>query len=347
MNTEGINKNIENGILGLVVADALGVPYEFKEREYFDQNPVIDMEGYGTYHQAPGTWSDDSSLTLATLDGLCYSKSFKNFSKEDNLSDFIDYDNIMDKFLGWLINSDYTPYNNTFDVGNATKIAIFNYKNGSNPLLSGGIDERSNGNGSLMRILPLAFFIYYLSKKHDFSLDNQMETIHNLSSLTHRHRRSQMACGIYILIAFEFLKNQESSNKLHLLNIVNNGIKLAKDYYTINEDFASEITYFDRIFSFNIGNLERDEIKSSGYVLDSLEASIWCLLNNNSYNETVLEAVNLGYDTDTTAAIAGGLAGIYYTIDDIPNEWLNKIAKIDYIESLINKFTSFLIDNME
>ena len=90
-----------------------------------------------------------------------------------------------------------------------------------------------------------------------------------------------------------------------------------------------------------VKNLERDDIRGSGYVVRSLIASIWCLLHTNSYKEAVLEAVNLGEDTDTTAAIVGGIAGLYYGVDDIPKEWLVKIAKLDYIEELITNFDSF------
>lgn len=340
--------SIKGGIFGLVVADALGVPYEFKSREYCDENPMIDMIGYGTYNQPPGTWSDDSSMALATVDGLTYSlRSNKHAFAEEgsdlDILEIIDYEDIMKKFCDWLFNGEYTPYGEVFDHGGTTEFGICNFKNGCEPILSGGNGTSDNGNGSLMRILPIAYFIYFLSKRYSFSEADKMQAIHNLSSLTHRHKRSQMACGIYVLIAIELLKNSlEDANALSLDELVNQGIQLAKEYYLNNEDFKHQLSHFDRILSFDFQNCPRSEIKGRGYVVASLEAALWCLLKNNSYEETALSAVNLGKDTDTTAAIAGGLAGIYYGYEDIPKDWLGKIARFDYIDGLIEDFANSL-----
>ena len=187
-----------------------------------------------------------------------------------------------------------------------------------------------------MRILPISLFIHYLSQKYSFDEEDKMEAVHNLSSLTHRHRRSQMTCGIYVNIALEFLENNGSD--LSLEELIANGINKSKEYYFNNPSFEKELHHFDRVFSLNIQNLPRDEIKSGGYTISSLEASIWCLLNNENYKDTLLQAVNLGYDTDTTACIVGGLAGIYYGYEDIPNEWITQLARSDYIEDLIEDF---------
>ena len=113
--------NIESGILGLVVGDALGVPHEFNPRVHFDENPVTDMVGYGTYNLPPGTWSDDSSLTLATL---------------DSLANGLDYNDIMEKFLSWYKDAEYTPYDEVFDIGGTTRIAISNFNNAKYALSS-------------------------------------------------------------------------------------------------------------------------------------------------------------------------------------------------------------------
>lgn len=346
MEREKIKNLIKGGIFGLVVADALGVPYEFKSRDYCDENPMTDMRGEGTYNQPPGTWSDDSSMALATLDGLI--NSFEIECDEDSyINDFskiINYEDIMEKFASWLIDKEYTPYGEVFDHGITTYKGISNYKMGNcDPILSGAKGPRDNGNGSLMRILPIAYFIYFLSLKYSFSKDDMMEAVHNLSSLTHGHKRSQMACGIYVIIAIELLKNAQKGKELSLEEIVNNGISLAKEYYYDNEYFKHQLYHFDRVFSLNIQDLPRDEIQSGGYVVSTLEASIWCLLNNDSYKETTLAAVNLGDDTDTTACVVGGLAGIYYGYGDIPSKWLEQIARFDYIDGLIEKFSNYIV----
>ena len=344
MNEDKKNFLIKSGIFGLVVADALGVPYEFKSRSWCEENLMTDMIGYGTYNLPPGTWSDDSSLALATVDGLTnslmsFQENVNPESSELDILEIIDYKDILQKFSNWFYDDEYTPYDDVFDYGGTTAKGIYNFKSGCEPTLCGGNTPQDNGNGSLMRILPIAYFIYFLSLKYSFSKDDQMKAIHNLSSLTHRHERSQMACGIYVLIAIELLKNRfEEGNDLSLEEIVKNGIQLSKEYYYNNDDFKGELHHFKGILKEDIKNVPKEIIKGRGYVVPSLQAALWCLLNNDSYKETALEAVNLGEDTDTTAAIAGGLAGIYYGYDDIPAHWLEQIAKFEYINELIENF---------
>ena len=350
MNGEKRNYSIKSGILGLVVADALGVPYEFKSRSWCEKNPMTDMVGFGTYNLPPGTWSDDSSLALATVDGLTNSlRAFKDNinEKQDDLDilEIIDYKDILQKFSNWFYDDEYTPYGNVFDYGGTTANGIYNFKSGAEPTVCGGNSPQDNGNGSLMRILPIAYFIYFLSLKYSFSKEDQMKAIHNLSSLTHRHERSHMARGIYVLIAIELLKNRfEEDDDSSLEEIVKNGIETAKEYYYNDDDFKGELHHFKGIFNEDMKITPKEIIRGRGYVVPSLEAALWCLLNNDSYKETALEAVNLGEDTDTTAAIAGGLAGIYYGYDDIPANWLEQIARFDYIEGLVEDFSNVFDD---
>lgn len=344
--------SIKSGIFGLVVADALGVPYEFKDKHYCDMNPMTDMIGHGTYNQEAGTWSDDSSIALATLDGL----TDYEFGEDDvegmrikNFAEIIDYDSIAHKFADWLINKKYTPHGDVFDVGNTTSHAIYSFYAGKvDALHAGGAGKKDAGNGSLMRILPVSFLIYFLSLKYDFDEEGEMEAIHNLSSITHRTLRCQMACGIYIKIALELLKNYfDSEDDSNLLELVNNGINSAREYYETKEEFAHELSIYEDVFSLEIQDFDRDDIKGSGYVVEALKAALWCLLNNDTYKDTALAAVNLGHDTDTTAAIAGGLAGIYYGYDGIPSNWLDKIARHDYIEELCDNLSDYLFEILE
>ena len=334
---------IKSGIFGAIVGDALGLAVQFEPRECRDIDPVTDMRGHGVFDKPAGSWSDDSSLILATIDGLSKSLKNKGYDEDIKLNELIDYEIIMKNFSLWLNEGEFTPYGYAYDIGGATMDGIKRYDKGTEPILSGGIGERDNGNGSLMRILPIAFFIHNLSQKYSFDEDDKMNAIHNLSSLTHRHRRSQMTCGIYVKIALEFLENHGSD--LSLEELIANGINKSKEYYFNNPSFEKELHHFDRVFSLNIQNLPRDEIKSGGYTISSLEASIWCLLNNENYKDTLLQAVNLGNDTDTTACIVGGLAGIYYGYEEIPNEWIDELARLDYIEELVNDFHLTLSEN--
>lgn len=310
-------KKVYDGIIGLAVGDALGVPVEFKSRQEIAENPVTFMREYGTHHQPRGTWSDDTSLTLALIDSIADKSG-------------IDYSDIMDRFSNWLLYNDYTATGEVFDVGNATSRAIMNYGRGMNPLECGGASEYENGNGSLMRILPLA---YYLEKQKDSTIEAQMEIVHNVSALTHRHAISLIGCGIYINMAMKLLTSEAS-----LYMCVERGINEAFKFY--DDKRFDETGNYRRLRNLSdFLNLSANEIKSSGYIVDTLEAAIWCLLNTNSYKECVLKAVNLGNDTDTVGAVAGGLAGIYYGSDDIPKEWLDVLAKRQYIEELCEKLS--------
>jgi ADP-ribosylglycohydrolase len=322
-----MRNNVLDGIMGLCVADALGVSAEFMSREQLKTKPVKDMQGFGTHNQPIGTWSDDTSMTLCLL---------------DSLASGLNYQDIMIKFKTWLMEGAYTPNGEVFDVGIATKQAIKRYVSGTEPLKCGGVGERDNGNGSLMRILPLLFYIQSLYGTEFQEADEAFNLIHEVSALTHAHKRSQIACGIYLSVASMLIGNMDLSVAVDL------GIYKAVEYYKHKPEFKTELIKFSRLSQKGFRDLSEREIKSSGYVIDTLEASIWCLLNTKTYKDCVLMAVNLGEDTDTVAAVAGGLAGLYYGYEYIPKEWITQIARRDYIEGLSNKlYLSLLRGSIE
>ena len=295
---------VKDGICGFVVGDALGVPVEFYSRRELEDDPVVDMKEYGTYNQPKGTWSDDSSMTIATM----YSIVNKNG---------IDYADIMDEFCRWAFEGEHTPHGERFDIGNTTLRGLERYQNGEDALKSGGNSTHDNGNGSLMRILPLAYIP-----------DIDCETVENISALTHGHDRSKIACVLYVEIAKSMLNND-----LTIEEHIDNACEKIKEYYAEND----ELEEFSRILNDDFS----DGIMSGGYVIDTIETVIYCLKTTESYKEAVLKAVNLGGDTDTNAAICGGLAGIYYGYDSIPIDWLESIYKLDEIHSLCEKFEAF------
>ena len=297
---------VKDGIIGLVIGDALGVPVEFQSRESLKIDPVTKMEGYGTYNMPPGTWSDDSSMTIATIASIV--------NKNE-----IDYDDIMKEFLEWIENGKYTQYQDTFDYGITTLHGIMNYKNGIDAIKCGGTDERDNGNGSLMRILPLAFIP-----------DIDYETIENISGLTHGHLRSKIACVFYIEIAKSMLENNLT---------IDEHIKLAGNKIKEHYKDSGELHHFKRIFNDELN--DEDSISSKGYVITTFESVIYSLKNTDNFRDAVLKAVNLGRDTDTVGAICGGLAGIFYGFDSIPIDWINEIPKIDEVIELCEKYEAY------
>lgn len=247
-------------IYGQAVGDALGVSYEFKARGTFH---CTGMAGFGTHHQPAGTWSDDTSMTIATCD------SIREMGR-------IDIEDMRRRFVQWYREGAYTV-DGLFDIGNTTASAL--------DAGHGRAGERDNGNGSLMRILPLAF------------TDADDDQIRAVSAITHAHQISCDACVRMVHAARRLLA----------------GVPVA--------DIAV-----------SLDKIPADEIRSGGFVRDTEKAALWCLANTSSYRDCVLAAVNLGDDTDTTAAVAGGLAGIVYGMDAIPNSWLKTLRGMDTIE---------------
>ncbi|MEH2374187.1 ADP-ribosylglycohydrolase family protein [Nostoc sp.] len=299
-----------SGLMGLCVGDALGVPVEFTSRAERVKSPVTTMLGYGTWNQPPGTWSDDSSLSFCLAECLCRGYSL---------------DAIANSFWRWYKEAYWTPRGDVFDIGQTTHTAIMRLKQGVVPHQAGGKVENSNGNGSLMRILPIAYC------HRNLTLAELLARVHDVSAITHAHARSQMACGIYISIAVALLEGAD------LQTAYLQALQDIQQIYSVRE-FLLEKPHFGRIFSGEIAKLPVEEINSGGYVIDTLESSLWCLLNSSSYSEAVLKAVNLGGDTDTTAAVTGGLAGIYYGVENIPQKWMNQIARRQDIIYLAERF---------
>lgn len=308
-----IQKTMQGALFGVAVGDALGVPVEFKSREYLRQNPVTEMLGYLCWKQPHGTWSDDSSLTFCLAESLT------------NGYDIID---IAQKFVQWYQTGYWGAHHKLFDIGGATRYALNRIIAGTSPYVSGGLLENDNGNGSLMRILPLVF---YLDGKGVENMEEILEKVREVSGITHGHFRSIFSCFIYIVFALELLNGNDKELAYYNLK------EKISQFLSVKAFNPDEISNFDRILKYDISDLKGDEIQSSGYVLHSLEASFWCLLTTNSYKQAVLKAVNLGGDTDTTGAITGGLAGILYGYDLIPKEWIDILARKNDIDNLCNR----------
>ncbi len=322
MAAEFNRKSWLDGMMGLVTGDALGVPVQFLEREEIrnrPEGPVTGMESGGVYDMPAGTWSDDSSMALAALESI-------------RRKGGIDPGDIMLNFVKWMFGGEFTPFGEAFDEGNTCVQAIVAFSETADWKSAGRTGEYANGNGALMRILPVC--LYYLEKNglSDTADREAIDGIHLVSGLTHNHIRSKMACGLYYFLAKEILKHREGS----LQAAVFSGITAMKKYYSAEIMNLTELARFGRLFETEtFARMPEEEIRSTGYVLDSIEAAVWSLLTTENLKDCLLKAVNLGDDTDTIAAIAGGLAGLYYGYEAIPKEWLGAIQKREWIEGLV------------
>lgn len=305
-----MKSKIQSALLGIAIGDALGVPVEFLSRESIKKNPVTDMIGYGTYNLPPGTWSDDSSLTFCLAEVLT-----KDFHLQA----------VADNFVKWYRDSYWTATGVVFDIGIATRQAIGRLEQGVQPKFSGGFGEEDNGNGSLMRILPLLFYI------HDKPIAERFQLTSAVSTITHGHIRSIIACFYYLEFARQLLYGHDKFQ-------IYSNLQAEIPHFLVSQSVDKiEIDHFCRLLNANLFSLSEEEIQSGGYVLHTLEASIWCLMTTESYENAVLKAVNLGNDTDTTGAVTGGLGGLLYGYESIPGHWLNLLVRYNDIEDLAER----------
>ena len=340
-----VRNAMKGGIMGVICGDALGLPVQFLSREEIRKSPVTGMRGYGTFHLPEGSWSDDSSLTIASMDSI--------------LHHGLDLSAMMKNFAAWLKDGKFTPYGCAYDIGRTCCTAIENYMAGADTAHCGLSGNRDCGNGALMRILPTA--LYLLTENNCGEMEDKevfLTQLHASTALTHAHPVALMASGIYTEILGAILRDRYGTKGRTLRELAEEGIAAAKKEYTVMRrgniremDEEKYVKYFEKYSRLTdiagFAALSEDEIRGSGYVVDTLEAAIWCCLNTENYMDCVLKAVNLGLDTDSVAAVAGGLAGAYYGIDAIPEEWLGTLTRIDWIMDLTERFCDVMMKGRE
>lgn len=299
---------ILGGLWGSLVGDALGVPVEFKTRDLVQANPVTGMREFGSHGQPAGTWSDDGSLILCTVDSLA--------NHEFDLAD------MGDRFVRWMNDGLWAAHGDAFDVGFTTRTALLRIAKGLPCTQAGEHSEDSNGNGSLMRILPIC--LRFAAEPIE-SFSSRLEKV---SAITHGHARSIMACAFYGLLVRQLLSGHQPQAALDAARVEFAG------YY----DHSPEFQRFHHILEDDLVSMPEGEIVSTGYVLHTLHASLWCLLTSENFRDCVLKAVNLGGDTDTTGCVAGGLAGVAYGLKSIPTEWISQLARKGDVDCLFDEF---------
>lgn len=264
---------------------------------------LIDMTPPARFRRShasikPGTWSDDGALALCLLDSLIE-------------KDGLDLANLATKFIAWGRDGYLAVDAHVFDMGNQTSRALKNLENGIMPEAAGPSDERSNGNGSLMRVLPLALW-------HRGADDELVALAHAQSLLTHGHLHSQACCALYVLVARHLLDGQPMDEAWDCAEK-----ELAEIY--CGSSFAAALEF--------VLSAKSNAPRGSGYVVDSLWSAKYASQEAN-YRNVVKAAVALGNDTDTTASIAGGLAGVHFGFDAIPLRWTDILRGRDMVKPL-------------
>lgn len=311
-----IHDTVLSCILGLAVGDALGVPFEFMPRGQAASADLRHMPSKSYYHTQPaGAWSDDTAMTLASMDSLIRCRGF-------------DPDDMMQAFLGWYRFADYTSTGETFGVGRTVYAALRMAMKGVPALLCGQAGIRDNGNGSLMRFAPTALYCIFC----DLPRKEALHVITQSSAITHAHPISLLGCLIYE----DFLRSLIlERNKEQAYNSICN-----TDYTMVFPGDA--VKAYERILNRKLPELREENLRESGYVVDTLEAALWATLRERSYADTITAVIRLGYDTDTVAAVTGSICGALYGVEGIPLAWQDELLKRPYLQQFCERFSSML-----
>ena len=294
-------------LLGLAIGDAMGVPLEFRKPDTFA--PVMEMIGGGPFKLKPGEWTDDTSMALCLAESLSRNKEF-------DLKDQLSY------YCDWYRNGHLSSNGTCFDIGVTIRSAIHHFEETGDPC-SGLTDPRSAGNGSLMRLAPVPL-AYARTPSRAIELSGES------SKTTHALDVCVDACrymGALIVGAVQ------GYSKEHLVSPQFSPVEQYWDLHPLTRDISI-------IANGSFREKEPPEIRGSGYVVDSLEAAMWAFARTDNFRDGCLAAVNLGDDADTTGAIYGQLAGAYYGIGSIPDQWKNTIVKRELIEQFSNELFS-------
>ena len=300
-------ERIAGGLYGLLIGDALGVPYEFHPPKQIPRREQIEFEPPQGFHRAhgsvpPGTWSDDGAHALCLLASLLH-------------KDALDPEDLGRRLWNWYELGYLAVDYQVFDVGIQTRAALETFRAGTPALQSGPKGERENGNGSLMRVLSLALWHTGSDEALAFSAMRQ-------SLVTHGHLRSQVCCALYCLWARRTLEGAA-------------------------DPWAEAVATFHRLYPEGLEAHTELELhvkpntpepgRGSGYVVDCLLSARDCVKAESTYEGVVKAAVALGNDTDTTAAVAGGIAGIRDGLQAIPERWRKALRGQELVEPLLQK----------
>lgn len=292
------NKEVLKGaIMGAIMGDALGVPFEFIKKEEVGKIKLTKVD----------KWSDDSSMILCTMESLV---ELNNYSTKD----------IADKYIKWLYNGYWTPQGIVLDCGKTTAQALRLYR--QKGILTGIDDEDACGNGSLMRIIPILFYVHK-------NKENKFNIIKEFSSITHSNMRCVISCAIYIELGLNLLDGMDKHSAYSKMQKI-----ILEDY----KNYQEELKLFDRILNNNIYEYDINTFSGSGYVLHSLESSLYSFMTSKNYIKSIKTAISFGDDTDTIACITGGLSGLYYGYNDIPKKYIDKLSRRDDILKLLEDF---------
>lgn len=300
-------------LTAVALGDALGFPIQHDTRSNPFDEPVNQMVDHQATGVPAGTWSDDTSMSVASLVSLTFGYNL--------------YD-LMMRYSQWYHLGDYTPFNRAYDVDETTKAAIKRFESGVEPILCGGTLDSDNNNTALKRLMPLAFFILTKNRQYTFD-DATVKMIHDYTAITNRTPKTFIGSGILTNVIIRLIQN---FNKYAMLRAV----KEALDYYRSKEEFAAQVPFFEQLEESHFLRQSSTKIKPSSDVIATLNTVFWCLMNSEQYNVAVSKAVNLGSDADTIGSITSMLASLLFAPVTFPENWLSKLQGRNQIKIAVS-----------
>ncbi|MEZ4648173.1 MAG: ADP-ribosylglycohydrolase family protein [Candidatus Eisenbacteria bacterium] len=284
-------------LLGLACGDAVGTTVEFRPRGTFE--PVTDMVGGGPFHLEPGQWTDDTSMALCLATSLVEKRR-------------LDLQDQMERYVRWFDTGYLSSNGRCFDIGNATLSSLRRFEMTGDPL-AGDRSPWSAGNGSLMRLAPVPLFYSYDPEKAERAAARSSRTTHGARECVH-------ACRLFARILLAALRGEPKETCLFA--------QTGERALTPKIEAIARGRYRD---------VSAHDVQGTGYVVMSLEAALWSFWTTEDFESAILTAVNLGDDADTTAAVCGQIAGIYYGASGIPARWLERLAMRSEITALADR----------
>lgn len=298
-------QEFKDGLIGLAVGDAMGIALVDISREELLKNPVTDMKDGGKYKVEKGSWSIPTELTLGLR------KALENHTHIDTIT-------IMHRLVE-ADNGVYSIKPGKFSIGKTTKKAIEKFKLGIDPEKCGSINQNENGSGALSMMYPIAYFAYENKLKET----EVYELVKSVVSLTHKHEINVIGCYIYTLYLLFLLRGKDKYASLSMLQCC--------DFSVFKEDYLS---LYDRVLKTSLKDISINNLKTDGYVVSSVEASLYVLLNSENYAQSILGAINLGGNTNTISSMVGCMAGILYGSNTIPESWYKNLKG----KNILDKF---------
>ena len=316
MNTIIKQDRIKGAIWGSIISDAYGVPYEFRDREYCKTNLTDGLATHGSHRRENPEWSDDGALILASCDSFVRKNGF-------------DVQDMGKRFVAWRETGKYSA-SGLYDIGSTTSASLSRIASGVPAEQAGGTSMYDNGNGGLIRgiFVPTAFC--------DAPVNHMIDVAHSCSKVTHGHVLSQECCAIFALAVRNVLNGCDKQLAVdHALDYYRNWMN--RDEVINTQDAVESFKKIECALD-NLADREESDVRSGGYVLETLTASLWCFLITDSFRSCIRLAASLGSDTDSTCCVAGGIAGAFYGYDALPADWLEEISEREYLESIIAPF---------